>query len=320
MVDQFERQIHYLRLSVTDLCNLKCQYCMPEEGIDKKLHQDILRIEEYLKLVEVMTDLGVDKIRLTGGEPLIRKGIVDLVAGITALNKVKDLAITTNGTLLKKYAKALKEAGLNRVNISIDTLDPQKYKDITRGGNLQDVLDGIQAAKEVGLLPIKLNVVLINGFNTDEVKDFIELADEDIDVRFIELMPIGQVADWSKDQFISNEAILKRHEEAFAIDPGEQFGPATYYQKKNGKGRVGFINPISNHFCATCNRVRMTADGKLKLCLHTNEEFDLKPLLEEDRETARQVLHAYIHQKPKEHHLNDQSFEPIVRDMNRIGG
>lgn len=320
MVDQFERQIHYLRLSVTDLCNLKCQYCMPEEGVDKKPHQEILRIEEYLRLVEAMTDLGVDKIRLTGGEPLIRKGIVDLVQGISSMNKVQDLAITTNGILLRKYANDLKAAGLNRVNISIDTLDPEKFKRITRGGSLEDVLDGIQAAKEVGLLPIKLNVVVIHGFNTDEIKDFIELADEDLDVRFIELMPIGQVAGWSKDQFISNEEILKLHQKEFEIVSGEQHGPAKYYQKKNGKGRVGFINPISNHFCATCNRVRMTADGKLKLCLHTNEEFDLKPLLNDDRDSMRQALHDYIHQKPQKHHLNDRSFEPIVRDMNRIGG
>lgn len=320
MVDQFDRSIHYLRLSVTDLCNLKCQYCMPEEGIDKKAHQEILRIEEYLRLVEEMTQLGVDKVRLTGGEPLVRKGIVDLVEGIAKLDGIKDLAITTNGVLLKKYAKALKQAGLTRVNISIDTLNPDKYRKITRGGNIEDVLDGIEEARKVGLLPIKLNVVLINGFNTDEVEDFIRLADEDLDVRFIELMPIGQVADWSKDKFLSNEELLMKHRDWFVIEDGEQYGPAKYYQKKDGKGRVGFINPISNHFCSTCNRVRMTADGKLKLCLHTNEEFDLKPLLKEDSRTIQKTLKTYISKKPQRHHMNDQEFVPIVRDMNRIGG
>lgn len=320
MVDQFDRSIHYLRLSVTDLCNLKCQYCMPEEGIDKKAHQEILRIEEYLRLVEEMTHLGVDKVRLTGGEPLVRKGIVDLVEGIAKLDGIKDLAITTNGVLLKKYAKALKQAGLTRVNISIDTMNPDKFRKITRGGNIEDVLDGIEEARKVGLLPIKLNVVLINGFNTDEVEDFIRMADEDLDVRFIELMPIGQVADWSKDKFLSNEELLMRHRDWFVIEDGEQYGPAKYYQKKDGKGRVGFINPISNHFCSTCNRVRMTADGKLKLCLHTNEEFDLKPLLKEDSMTIQKTLKTYISKKPQRHHMNDQEFVPIVRDMNRIGG
>ncbi len=320
MIDQFKRSIHYLRLSVTDLCNLKCQYCMPEGGVDKKAHQDILRIEDYLRLVEEMTSLGVDKVRLTGGEPLVRKGIVDLVEGIAKLEGIKDLAITTNGVLLKKYAEELKNAGLTRVNVSIDTLDPDKYREITRGGNIEDVLGGIEEARRVGLLPIKLNVVLINGFNTDEVEDFIRLADEDMDVRFIELMPIGQVANWSKDKFISNEKLLEKHRDWFVMEDGEQYGPAKYYQKKDGKGRVGFINPISNHFCSTCNRVRMTADGKLKLCLHTNEEYDLKPLLEEDSDTIRKTLQEYIAKKPERHHMNDQEFQPIVRDMNRIGG
>ncbi len=320
MVDQFERQIHYLRVSVTDLCNLKCQYCMPEEGVEKKAHQDILRIEDYLKLITEMTKLGIDKVRLTGGEPLVRKGIVELVEGIGSLKEIKDLAITTNGVLLKKYAKELKDAGLTRVNISIDTLDPDKYREITRGGDLQAVLDGIAEAKRVGLTPIKLNVVVINGFNTDEVQDFIQMADEDLDVRFIELMPIGQVATWTKDKFFSNEKLLEQYRDLFIFEDGEQYGPAKYYQKKEGKGRVGFINPISNHFCSTCNRVRMTADGKLKLCLHTNEEFDLKPLLELDSATIQNTLKTYISKKPQRHHMNDQEFVPIVRDMNRIGG
>lgn len=320
MVDQFERKIHYLRLSITDLCNLKCQYCMPEDGVDKKGHQEILRIEDYLRLVKEMSALGVDKIRLTGGEPLVRKGVVELVEGISQMKGIKDLAITTNGVLLKRFAEPLKEAGLSRVNISIDTLDPDKYRQITRGGNLDDVLEGIEEAKRVGLLPIKLNVVIIQGFNTDEVEDFIRLADKDLDVRFIELMPIGQVATWSQDKFISNEELLKNYRHWFDIDAGEQHGPAKYYQKKDGKGKVGFINPISNHFCSTCNRVRMTADGKLKLCLHTNEEFDLKPLLNQDSGAMREILRAYIEKKPQRHHLNDQAFEPIVRDMNRIGG
>lgn len=320
MVDQFERHIHYLRVSVTDLCNLKCQYCMPEDGIAKKDHQDILRIEEYLRLIEEMVELGVDKVRLTGGEPLVRRGIVDLVRGIGKMDGVKDLAITTNGVLLKKYAKELKDAGLTRVNISIDTLDPGKYREITRGGNIEDVLAGIEEARSVGLLPIKLNVVLINGFNTDEVEDFIKWADDDMDVRFIELMPFGQVANWSKDKFVSNEVIFNRHRELFMTEAEEQYGPAKYYEKKDGHGRVGFINAISSHFCVTCNRVRLTADGKLKLCLHTNEEFDLKPLLSMDSESIQKSLQSYIKTKPERHHMNDQGFVPIIRDMNRIGG
>jgi cyclic pyranopterin phosphate synthase len=293
---------------------------MPADGISKKDHQDILRIEDYLKLIREMVGLGVDKVRLTGGEPLVRRGVLDLVNGIASMEGIKDLSITTNGVLLKKYAEDLKKAGLNRVNISIDTLKPDKYKEITRGGDLADVLAGIEEARRVGLLPIKLNVVLINGFNTDEVEDFIRLADHDMDVRFIELMPIGQVATWTKDKFISNEEIFNRHRHLFVTEPEEQYGPAKYYEKKDGHGRVGFINPISNHFCATCNRVRMTADGKLKLCLHTNEEFDLKPLLSMGDEEIQETLKSYIEKKPERHHMNDEGYQPIIRDMNRIGG
>jgi len=320
MVDQFERQIHYLRLSVTDLCNLKCQYCMPEDGVSKKEHQQILRIEEYLKVVEAMVELGIDKVRLTGGEPLVRKGIVQLVEGLSQMSGIKEIAMTTNGTLLKKYAKSLKDAGLNRVNISIDTLNPEHYTRITRGGDIKDVLEGIEEAKRVGLLPIKLNVVAINGFNTDEVEDFIRMADENLDVRFIELMPIGHSADWSQARYISNEEIFEQHRQWFMADESEQVGPAKYFSKKDGRGRVGFINPISNHFCATCNRVRMTADGKLKLCLHTNKEYDVKPLLEQSAEQLQASLKEIIIKKPQAHHLNDQGFQPIQRDMNRIGG
>lgn len=320
MVDQFERQIHYLRLSVTDLCNLKCQYCMPEDGVSKKDHQQILRIEEYLKVVEAMVELGIDKVRLTGGEPLVRKGIVQLVEGLSNMSGVKEIAMTTNGTLLKKYAKPLKDAGLNRVNISIDTLNPEHYTRITRGGDIKDVLEGIEEAKRVGLLPIKLNVVAINGFNTDEVEDFIRMADENLDVRFIELMPIGHSADWSQARYISNEEIFEQHRKWFMADESEQVGPAKYFSKQDGRGRVGFINPISNHFCATCNRVRMTADGKLKLCLHTNKEYDVKPLLEQSAEQLQASLKEIIIKKPQAHHLNDQGFQPIQRDMNRIGG
>jgi len=325
MIDQYSRKINYLRLSVTDLCNLKCKYCMPEEGVEKKEHSDILRLEEYLKIVEAAAELGIDKIRLTGGEPLVRRGIIELVGKIARVEGIRDLAMTTNGLMLKQYAKPLKEAGLTRINISMDTLNPIKYASVTRGGNLQDVLDGIEAAKANKLLPIKLNVVLINGFNTDEVSDFIAMASDDIEVRFIELMPVGEASKWSKGRFISNNDVLVEHQELLEEIDEISTGPARYYLKKGTKGKVGFINPISSHFCDQCNRVRVTADGKLKTCLHTDEEIDLSVAFnndngEEQLDTLKAILSNSMMHKPKNHKLNDWEFTPITRSMNRIGG
>lgn len=318
MKDSFGRKINYLRVSLTDRCNLRCKYCMPEKGIDKCSHSDILSLEEIYKIIESFVELGIDKIRFTGGEPLVRKGIVDLIRRVSKLKGVKDIAMTTNGILLKDMARDLKDAGLNRVNISLDTLDNEKYKTITRGGDLKVVLDGIKEAKKVGLLPIKINTVLIGKFNEDEIEKFVELTrEEEIDVRFIELMPIGQATNWAKEKFISNEKILQKVTELEPIKREDISSPAVYYKLPHSKGKVGIINPISCKFCENCNRVRLTSNGKLKLCLHSNREIDLKTPLRSGQDLKSLIVKS-IGEKEESHHLEEGKY--IIRNMNEIGG
>jgi len=318
MIDNFGREIKYLRLSVTDRCNLRCQYCMPAEGVPKLPHHHIQSFETYASIVDAFVHLGVNKVRITGGEPLVRKGIFKLIEHIGKIEEVTDFAMTTNGLLLRDHAKALKEAGLNRVNVSIDSLKPERYQKMTRGGSLKSVLEGIEAAKKWGLTPIKLNVVLIGGFNEDEIVDFVNLTqDEAIDVRFIELMPIGEVASWSVDRFIPNERVLKHAptlKEERAIDPAS---PAVYYRLPNGKGRVGLISPISCSFCSACNRVRLTSEGKLKYCLHDNDEIDLAALFAEGHDLEK-VIADVIKRKPKSHQIESGNY--VARNMFQVGG
>ncbi|WP_313756901.1 GTP 3',8-cyclase MoaA [Tissierella sp.] len=318
MKDSFGREINYLRISLTDRCNLRCIYCMPEKGVSKFSHEEILTLEEVYEITKVFVELGVNKIRFTGGEPLIRKGIIDLIYKVSKLDGVKDLAMTTNGILLKEYAKELKKAGLNRVNISLDTLDEEKYSLITRGGKLENVLEGIEEAKKVGLTPIKINTVLIGGFNDDEIESFIGLTEkEDINIRFIELMPIGEAAGWAKEKFISNDIILEKVKELIPIPREDKSSPAVYYKLPNGKGKVGIINPISCKFCANCNRVRLTSKGQLKLCLHSNREIDIKEALKSGQDMRKLIIDS-INQKEESHHLENGKY--ISRNMNQIGG
>ncbi len=319
MKDRYERKIEYLRISVTDLCNLRCIYCMPEEGIiNKKCHTEMLTLEEIYKIVEASAALGVKKIRITGGEPLVRKGVPGLIKNISKINSINDIAMTTNGLLLKKYAKELKDAGLKRVNISLDTLKEEKYKYITRFGSLKDVLEGIEEAKKVGLLPIKINIVLIGGFNDDEIEDFVNLTiKEDIQIRFIELMPIGQASDWAKENFVPNTLVLDKFKNLEAVPRKDKSSPAEYYKLPGAKGLVGLINPISHHFCANCNRIRLTADGKIKPCLNSDLEIDVKDALKNEEDLIKVIKNA-IWLKPQKHHLNEG--KSIKRDMMRIGG
>lgn len=318
MRDLFGRKINYLRMSVTDLCNLRCQYCMPEHGVCKVDHDDVLSIEEFYEIAKAFVSLGIDKIRITGGEPLIKKGIIDLVEKLAKLDGVKDLALTTNGLLLKKYAKKLKDAGLNRVNISLDTLNKEKFKEITRGGNLLEVLDGIEEAKKVGLTPIKINTVLIGDFNTDEIEDFVYITkDEEIDVRYIELMPIGEASDWAEKKFVSNDMILDTVKQLKKVQASDPSSPAVYYKLPNGKGKVGIINPISCKFCDACNRIRLTSHGKLKLCLHSDEEIDFKDILRSGGNLEKAIKEAIL-KKPEEHHLEEGKY--IIKNMYQIGG
>ena len=291
---------------------------MPKNGIIKKKHEDLLSLEEIDEIIGVFVELGIDKVRITGGEPLVRKGIISLIEKISYHPQITDLALTTNGIHLKSMAKQLKEAGLKRVNISIDSLDHSKYALMTRGGKLKDVLEGIETALQVGLTPVKLNVVLIKGFNDDEIEKFVSLTqNEAIDVRFIELMPIGEVAQWSVDHFLSNAYVLQKVPTLTRVESVEQASPAVYYTLPKGKGRVGLISPISCKFCDACNRIRLTSEGKLKYCLHSDEEFDLKTVLKGKR-SIKDFIQNAISQKPLEHSIEQGNF--IQRNMVQVGG
>lgn len=319
MNDHYGRKINYMRISITDLCNLRCVYCMPEEGIEKHPHQKNLSFEEILDLIKAGVSLGVDKIRLTGGEPLVRHGIVDLVREIGKIPDIKDLTMTTNGILLPKYAKDLKAAGLTRVNISLDTFDPEKFHKITRWGHLEDVFAGIAAAKEVGMHPIKINTVLIKDFNDNEIEAFVNYTkDEDVDVRFIELMPLGESSGFAENKYLSNNEVLKRMPALTPLLEPDKTGPAEYYQLPGAKGRVGLINPISKHFCSECNRIRVTTDGKIKPCLHSDYEIDLVALHQEGK-SYQEILLQAINEKPEKHHINEHE-KQLRRNMNEIGG
>lgn len=314
MTDTFGRRVDYLRLSVTDLCNYRCRYCMPAEGVPKREHGEILSVEECIEVVRAAARCGVTKVRLTGGEPLIRRGILDICRGIARIPEVRELCLTTNGSLLPEMAVPLRQAGVDRLNISLDTLRPDRFAAITRTGTLQQALDGIAAAEEAGFTGLKLNTVLIGGFNDDEVGDFLALTvDRPWELRFIELMPMGPCAQWEKACFLSAGAVLERFP---ALEPIEAQGVALRYRLPGAKGTVGFISPVSHTFCSQCRRIRVTADGRLKSCLHSREELDLRGL----RDTAlEEAVRQGILQKPLEHHLSDRPSD-TPRSMNQIGG
>ena len=318
MIDGNGRRINYLRLSVTDRCNLRCCYCMPDVGINKYGSSEIFRFEEIIKIVSTLSEMGIDKIRITGGEPLVRKDITQLIDAIKGLDKIKEIAITTNGMLLEEMAEDLKKAGVDRVNISLDSLKESRYSQMTGGGDLGKVLRGLQKAKAVGLTPIKLNVVLIKGFNDDEIEDFARLTmEEDIEVRFIELMPIGEVAQWNDKHFVGSDSVLNRLYGLLPVKKEDVSSPAEYYQFPHAKGRIGLIRPISCKFCRDCNRIRLTSEGKLKYCLHSDDELDLKRALEKGK-GLKELIMNYIRLKPKEHTLENQQY--LKKAMNRIGG
>ena len=324
MQDQFARDIDYLRLSVTDRCNLRCIYCMPEEGAQLKKDEEILTLEELYLISETAVSMGIKKIRLTGGEPLARRGIIDLVAMIKGIGGLEELTLTTNGTLLKSFVPALREAGLDRINISLDTLDAEKYKTITRGGDIKQVLDGIEAALELGLEPIKINCVLMDGFNNDEIHRFVLLAkDKPLHVRFIELMPIGEMQK-KQDGYLPLEPVKKELIKAYELFPASGVkanGPAEQYLLSGGKGTVGFISAITNHFCHKCNRLRLTADGKIKPCLESDFEVDLMDVLrgQNPQRTIKEVFLEAINAKPSGHNMS-LGGHGQNRLMSQIGG
>lgn len=285
LVDPHNRRLNYLRISITDRCNLRCRYCMPREGVSQFGHSEILSYEEITRLAGLAVKRGIDKIRITGGEPLVRKGVSGLIQKLSLLPGVRDLSMTTNGVLLREFVRDLRRAGLKRLNISMDSLDPRKYREITRGGELNRVWEGIEAARREGIHPIKINVVVIAGFNETEIEDFARLTlKEPLQVRFIEFMPIGEGSEWKPEHCISWRDMKERIERISPLLPlaeGENGhgGPARLFKWVPSAGEIGFISPVSDHFCGSCNRLRLTADGKLRTCLFSDAVTDLKPLL-----------------------------------------
>ena len=323
--DQYHRTINYLRISITDRCNLRCQYCMPEEGIPLIPHDDILRYEEILRVVKVYAQAGISKIRITGGEPLIRKEIVDFVAQLAQISGIRDLSMTTNGVLLRDFAQPLQNAGLKRINVSLDTLDPGKFFLIARRNKFQEVWAGIEEAMKVGLYPVKLNVVTISGTNDNEVLDFARLTQRlPLAVRFIEYMPAGE-SEWDPTLVFSASKIkeaIEALDELIPITEDENQGPAVRYRFPNSLGEIGFINPVSSHFCDSCNRIRLTPDGHLRTCLFSDDELDLKPFLRKEcsDETLLETLHQALAKKPKQHYIETIQFKKCQRTMSAIGG
>ncbi|MBO4675952.1 MAG: GTP 3',8-cyclase MoaA [Oscillospiraceae bacterium] len=316
MRDRFGREINYLRLSVTDLCNLRCLYCMPEEGIPKKEHAAMLTEDEMIRAVEAAASLGITKLRITGGEPLVKKNILSICGRAAAVPGIREVCMTTNGIRLPELAVPLREAGVKRLNISLDTLDPEKYARITRCGKLTDALAGIRAALEAGYDKIKLNAVLIGGFNDDEIEALASLTLRyPLDMRFIELMPMGENG-FGKEAYLPYTAVLDRLPE---LEPtGEEGGAAKLYRLPGCLGNVGLISPIGAHFCGSCNRLRLTADGKLKPCLHSSAEYPIKGL---DREGMAEAMKEAILGKPEWHGALDYANRSqSQRSMNRIGG
>ncbi len=330
-LDSFSRPINYLRVSVTDRCNLRCVYCMPAEGVVPIRHEDVLRYEEIGRVVHAAAALGVNKVRLTGGEPLVRHGLPDLVRLIAATPGIDDISLTTNGLLLARYAGELAAAGLHRVNVSLDSLRPERFRAMTSCGaqNVSDVWAGVAAAERVGLTPIKLNAVVIRGLNDDEVADFARLTTErPLHVRFIEVMPLGANEHWAGDGYVPMREVRARIEAALgpleavgADDPVIGNGPARYYRVSGAPGTVGFISPVSEHFCFHCNRLRLTADGKLRPCLLSDEEVDLRAALRDGAsdDELQNIIGRAIAAKPARHHLAEGDV-PHCRQMAQIGG
>ena len=287
---------------------------MPAEGVEKRAHGSILTVEECGEIGEATVKLGVRKIRLTGGEPLVRRGILDICRGLRAIPELKELCLTTNGSLLPELAQPLRKAGVDRLNISLDTLKPERFREITRLGTLAKVLDGIRAAENAGFRGLKLDTVLMGGVNDDEIGDFLALTMEHPwEVRFIELMPMGPCAAWPKERFLPVTEVLRRFPQLEEIEPN---GVARRYRLPGAVGTVGLITPMSHEFCGECRRIRVTADGKLKGCLHSREEIPLRGL-HGDALTA--AIQQGILQKPRQHHLTEHASD-TPRTMNQIGG
>lgn len=327
LIDPFGRSITYLRISLTDRCNLRCAYCMPASGGQWLPHEDLLTADEIIRVAEAAAGLGITKIRLTGGEPLVRPDVVEIVARIAAIDGIQDVSLTTNAMLLENMAQSLADAGLKRVNISLDTLNADKFKRITRFGDFSKTWNGILAAENAGLLPIKLNTVVVGGFNSDELPALARLTlEHPWHVRFIELMPVGNLQDWGDDlPSGANRYVLVQEMHSLLaqlnLEPTEAVtrdGPARTFRIPGAPGTVGFISPLGEHFCGSCNRLRLTADGHLRACLLMDKEISIREALHNGGD-LNALLKSAVDQKPQGHEL-DLHHYPEARRMSQIGG
>ena len=325
LVDAHKRHITYLRLSLTDRCNLRCKYCMPDHGVHKLNHDDILTYEEFLRVVRAAAAAGMTKVRLTGGEPLVRKGFLDFIPEMAAIPGVQDLRLTTNGVLLAPMAEALLRAGIRRVNISLDSLDRETFHRIAGRDEFERVWQGIETALGAGFDKVKINMVPIRGVNDHELVAFARLSlDRRLEVRFIEFMPLGRDEFWSRDKMVTSAEIRERLSVLGELKPlshERMDGPAQVFQLPGAKGAIGFISAITDHFCATCNRLRLTADGKLRPCLLSNQEIDIKGALRSGAgpDELSAIIRRAVMSKPAAHPL-ERAFPDSNRPMNMIGG
>ena len=326
LIDQFGRKVDYIRLSITDRCDFRCQYCMAED-MTFLPRDEVLSLEECARLVRIFVELGVSKVRITGGEPLVRKNALWLFNEIGKLKKLKELVVTTNGSQLEKQAKALKAAGVKRINVSLDSLNSERFKTITRTGELQKVLDGIEAAKQAGFKNIKLNTVLMRDINDDEALPLVEFAiQQALDISFIEEMPLGEVNHARDSTFISNADTLKILQNTYTLTPSthQTGGPARYWQVAGTQTKIGFISPHSHNFCESCNRVRITCKGELFLCLGQEDKIDLMPLLRQHPKDDTPIIDAILQSmtvKPKGHDFDLRRAQPaVIRFMSHTGG
>ncbi len=321
--DQFGRKVNYLRVSVTDRCNLRCRYCIPEEGVQLKKHQDMLTFEEIETIVRAGVELGINKVRLTGGEPLLRKNFSILVRKMAAIEGIKDLAITTNGILLGPMASELKEAGIKRVNVSLDTLRPERFKQMTGNDQWQQARDGFEQAIAAGFEQVKLNVVVIAGYNNDEINDFVGyVMDKNVQLRFIEFMPVGNKL-WEKNKYLNSKELIERISKIARIVslPPLKNSIVEEYQIIESPATLGFISPLSNQFCRSCNRLRLTADGFLKPCLASKHEVNIKVPVRAGHagNELRRVFYEAMRLKPRAHQMNQGACDN-TRHMAEVGG
>ena len=323
LIDPFNRRIEYLRLSVTDKCNLRCFYCLPRHFKDFEQPAHWLTFDEIERVIGVFADLGVAKVRLTGGEPLLRRDLPDLVRQLSQLAGVDDLSLSTNAVLLSRQARSMREAGISRINVSLDTLKPDRFKQIA-GGKLQPVLDGLMAARQAGFAPIKINMVAMKGINDDEFEDMVDFClEHDFTLRFIETMPVGDTGVDASQHYLSLKQVKNKLASQYELVPGVMpgGGPARYVQVKNTNLRIGFITPISQHFCETCNRVRLSVDGTLYLCLGQDHKYELRPLLRQgiSDDGLKNAIVEAIAIKPEKHEFRNNPGQ-VVRFMSMTGG